>query len=105
MTSDRDKNPYLPPKSRETPVNKTPGPAAIFLIGIASIAAGVFAFFGTCYGVVFGMVTIESVVNSSPAWVALILAVAGIFGPIMAAFFTSRSVRRRLTARFTEQDN
>ena len=105
MTSDRDKNPYVPPESRETPVNKTPGLAAIFLIGIASIAAGVFAFFGTCYGVMLGLVTIQAVVDPSSAWVALILAVAEISGPIMAAFFTSRSVRRRLTARFTEQDN
>jgi len=105
MTRDRDENPYRSPDSHGTPAIEAPGPKTMMLVGFASVAAGIFAFFGTCYGVVFGIVTIQSVVNSSPAWVALILAVAGIFGPIMAAFFTSRSVRRRLTARFTEQDN
>ncbi len=101
MTSDRDENPYRPPESHDTVDVNTPGLAAMMLIGFASIAAGVFAFFGTCYGVMIGM---HAAGRSQSAWAAIISAALGLLLPIPATFFTTRFVRRKLTAQFTEPD-
>ncbi|APZ96988.1 hypothetical protein Fuma_06664 [Fuerstiella marisgermanici] len=102
MNDEASQNPYRPPESRDTPDVNTPGPAAMMLVGFASVAAGIFAFFGTCYGVMIG---IYAAGRSQSAWASIILAALGILLPIPATFFATRYVRRTLTARFTERDD
>ena len=101
MNDEASQNPYRPPESHDTPDVNTPGPAAMMLVGFASVAAGVFAFFGTCYGLTIGM---QAAGRNQSAWAAIILAAFGLLLPIPATFFATRYVRRTLTAQFTGRE-
>ena len=101
MKDEASQNPYRPPESHDTSDVNTPGPAAMMLVGVASIAAGVFALFATCCGIMF---TVQAAGKMNSPWVAITAAAAGLLLPLPATFLVMRYVRRKLTARFMRRE-